>query len=126
MLLTLEGKGLDSVLRMERVKNYDGTPAMTLRRHEKIDNPYFWKKFDELVEFLKAKKIPLMDFSPDNIMVKKISDNQFIPVIVDYKRMSRRNYLFQPSIWLLKGAVNKMLRRAERIRRTFSTQYEKR
>ncbi|MBU1197297.1 PhoP regulatory network YrbL family protein [Candidatus Micrarchaeota archaeon] len=118
-VLKLEGSGLNSVLHMERVRNADGTPATPLSMNQGKLNPHFWSKFDELINYFKSNKTPLMDLHPDNIMVKNIGEGKSIPVIIDYKLMDGRMFPFQPDTWFNRGAINKMLRKAEKIRREF-------
>ncbi|VVB99178.1 Uncharacterised protein [uncultured archaeon] len=119
-VLGIKGEGTKSTLRMELVIDFDGKKSMPLSAHTKIKDTVFWKKYDELITFLSTNKIPLMDLRAENIMVKRIGETESIPAMVDYKCVTGRMYPFQPSTWFLKGALGKMLRRAERIRKQYA------
>lgn len=113
------GENTKSKLRMEVVRDFDGKKSNSLSDCKKIDDSHFWRKFDKIIRFLSAKNILLMDLRAENIMVKRTSEKTSVPAIVDYKCASGRMYPFQPATWFTKGAMKKMLRRAERIRKQY-------
>jgi hypothetical protein len=118
-VLGVEG-GRTTVLKMEAVKDFDGKRSRPLSDFAGVSDLFFWKKFEEIVRYLKDNNITLLDLNAWNILVKRVSETESIPVIVDYKRMSGRMYPFQPDTWSSEGAMKKMLRKEERIRREYA------
>jgi hypothetical protein len=113
------------VVVQERVMDFDGTPSLSMIEHEKkfgkIDNKFFWEKIDQLKEIFTKEQEPLFNTFGDgsNIMVKKISETEWKPMLIDYKRLGRRSFPFQADL-LLKDAVrNKFLRQFRRFEERF-------
>ena len=114
--------------RMERgvifqdiVMDFDGAPSLSMddhyRQFGKIDNVYFWTKIEELRGiFLNAKQLPFDIFHGGyNIMIKKTSEDTWLPIIIDFKRLGKRSYLFQPQLLLNSEMRKKFLRRFKRF-----------
>ncbi len=114
---------IKGVLIEERVFDGDGTPSRSIDEHiaagETLDNEHFWKEVDTLRETLLADKAYLLGvfYGGSNIMVQKISPEVWKPVMVDFKRLGRRSYPFQPHLWSDANLEKKFLRQFERFER---------
>gem|GEM_PF-7052581 len=74
-----------SVLVSETVKDFDGNYSRTLTDYGKVNNPLFWKRFDEVANWIVRNRIPLTDWNSNNFVVKRVSATELIPVLIDYK-----------------------------------------
>lgn len=107
------------VLYMEAVSDYTGEQSRSLREVGPVRDPFFWKQFDSMVRWMLDSGAVHFALKPENIVVKKISANKSIPVLIDYKNMDPQRYFLQP--WLRIPALSrqKMLRRVTRLWRKF-------
>lgn len=81
---------------MERIKDFDGSCSKTIREFWKIDNMKFWQEIENIARILLEKNMLFFDiFNSKNIVVKRISENEYVPVIVDFKRLGIGSYSFQ-------------------------------
>lgn len=79
-----------SALITERPINYDGTYSETMENYGMISNPNFWKHMDRLVKIMKETDSQIVDMNPKNIVVKKVSVAEMIPIFIDIKRLSNQ------------------------------------
>lgn len=118
-VLDVSGEPGRTVLRMEAVRNTDGEISKAISAYPVIGCRSFWVCFETVMEFLNQRSIPLMDLQPRNLLVRWLDPQHCLPAIVDYKCVSGRLYPFQPATWFHAGAMQKMNRRAQRIREQF-------
>ncbi len=76
-----------------RLKNFDGTFAQTLHSHGPVNNPAFWQHWNHLFLICKKENIALYDVfrNPKNILVHKISETEWVPMIIDVKSLNATN-----------------------------------
>jgi hypothetical protein len=118
-IVGVQKKGREWVLQQELVRDFDGTVSRSLEESGPVLSPFFWKRFDEIMDFLTRNRVPLLDLRSSNVLVKRLGGDKSIPVLFDFKRMSARYYPAQPWIWTKKGQQKRLLRRAAAIRRSF-------
>ncbi len=102
------------------VKDFNGSISRTIEATGKIANAHFWKSFQRMVDELVRAHIPFYDFSSKNILVKRVSPTNWIPVLVDYESMGPHSARWQ--FWLRSKYFSglKVRRRAERLQKQFS------
>lgn len=101
------------------VKDFDGAVSRSLRTTGPIQNEYFWKCFAELREWLRKQEIPFYDFSPRNILVKKLTPTNWIPVVVDYELVGSHSIPLQFLLRIPFFSRLKSARRADRLVRAY-------
>lgn len=102
-----------------RPKDFDGAYSKTLKQFWTVDNIYFWACMEELLESLIQQKIWLLDiftWTWKNILVQRISEDKFKPVIVDCKKYGWRSFPLQFNLLLDSEKAKKMRRRFKRLR----------
>lgn len=112
-------KNSPSVLHMDAIHDYDGRMSLTLAQMRKLSNPSFWKKFDEMFDWMMRKNIPFFDFNPNNFVVKFTSSQTCVPVLVDYKSATYRPFLLRPWVRIPAVARRKMRIRYAKLKREF-------
>lgn len=116
-ILGIEGTPGHTILRQELITDFDDAPSKTLADTGRISDKNFWKTFEGIVEKFVENDIPMTDLDAGGILVRRISPNQCIPVLYDYKKMTPRTRPFQPFLWIKMGRKANLLRHAERIRK---------
>ncbi len=111
----------------ELIRDYDGEVSKSLNNYKGgISNDYFWMELDKLKMFLIDNKIEFVDVAANNIIVKKINENLYFPIFIDYKRVGNNIFFpLQLSLYFKKGRVNKMIRRFNRLIRKYQIVSEK-
>ena len=107
------------VLYMEAVTDFTGQPSRSLHEEGPVRDPFFWKQFDSMVRWMIHHGAVHFALKPENILVKKISADKSIPVLIDYKNMDPQRYFLQPWLRIPALARQKMLRRVARVWRKF-------
>ena len=105
----------NNYLIQEIVKDYDGRISKTLGQiEEQLDNS-FWNRLKNIEMFLLDNNIQLYDQHSKNIMSKKISESEYIPVIINYKKMGIRTYI--PQLWIFskRGRINRTKKEFRRL-----------
>jgi hypothetical protein len=116
---------IQGVIVQERVMDFDGSPSLSMEEHTrkygKIDNDFFWRKIDELKELFLSEEKPLLGVfqKGSNIMIKRVSENKLVPVIVDFKRLGARSYPFQPNLALPGEVQKKFMRQFEQFEKNY-------
>lgn len=114
------GRGGGSfTLKQMPILDFDGGLSRNLKQVGKISNPEFWERFHKIVDFLTTRNIPLLDIHPTNILVRRLSKTEAIPVLFDYKRMGAKHYPFQPLLLTKAGRRNRILKKARGIESRF-------
>ena len=111
----IEGNG-ENRLVAELISNWDGAVSRSLLQHGPIENIAFWNRMDKLEQILLERDIPYFDIRPENIVIRNVSPNYRIPVIVDYDTMGARSLIFQVSLLSRKGRAHKIKRKFERLK----------
>jgi len=70
----------------------------------------FFDKLDEIIKMLIENEFYFYDVSQKNILVRRTSENEIEPVLIDYKFFNRK-YPFQPIMNFKNGKINKIMRR---------------
>ena len=108
-----------SILIMEKIKDYNRETSKSMNKTGKIKSKAFWKRMESIENYLLQNNIPLFDITAANIMVKKISEKNSIPVLIDFKRLGTRTYPFQPQYALKPFARGKVRRQFTRLREQY-------
>ncbi len=97
------------------VRDFDGTISKSMHAVGKISNAFFWKSFQGMVVELVKARISFYDFTPKNILVKRVSEEKWIPVLVDFESMGAHASPWQ--FWLRLNFFSgmKVHRRADRL-----------
>jgi hypothetical protein len=111
----------EDLLIMERPRDYDGAYSQTVGEMGSVSNVAFWIHVNKIVEILLVRQLFLLDvfYRGNNILVRKISPQEWRPVLTDVKRMGRSTYPFQPLLFSQKEQQKKFCRRLERFRATY-------
>ena len=124
-VLSVKKEGKEWVLQQKLIQDFDGTVSRSLaEKAGRVSSPFFWKRFEEVLDFLVRNRIPLLDLQPQNVLVKRLSADKAIPVLFDYKRMSGRYYPAQPWLWFKRGQKSRVVRGAKAIRQKFASPAE--
>lgn len=110
-----------TMLIAERPMDFDNSFSKPLLEYEKISNTNFWNDVDSIAGQLVKHKLWLFDVFHlgNNIIVKRISKNEYKPVIVDFKRFGYSCYPLQLNLLLDSEKEKKLYRRLERFKRDF-------
>jgi len=106
-----------TVLAAERAMDFDGKTSKSISKNGKIESRLFWQKFRQLIDFIVEKNIPFNDISPSNILVKRISETESIPVLEDFKRM--RWFSMTPNSWIPSQRNRRLAERAGLIEQKY-------
>lgn len=117
--MTVNRHGLQLVV--ERITNHDGSRARALSDYASLPNAFFWKRMQEMVDWMAKKKIGFYDWSPANFLVRWVSDEKCVPVLIDYEDMGAHHRRFQPWLRIPFFSKRKMQRRMDRMRKPFVT-----
>ena len=118
---TPEMRMIKGIVVQERVVDYDGEPSLTIGEHTrkfgKLRNRIFWEKVERLKHIFLAEEEPLLGVfhKGSNVMVKKVTEDEWVPVLIDFKRVSGRSYPFQPNLQLKAEVQKKFLRQFEKF-----------
>jgi len=78
-----------------RVDDFDGKVSKNLARQGPISNDSYWRAMDRLFGFLNDAGISL-NLEPGNLLVNWSAECVASPVIVDYKDIGPRKWIFEP------------------------------
>ncbi|TVQ87534.1 MAG: hypothetical protein EA393_10555 [Bacteroidetes bacterium] len=96
--------------------DYDGTPSLSLKKHDGAANEKFWKEVDFLFQFLIEHEIWFFDvFNGNNMFVLKKSKDEWVPLIIDYKQIGWKAFPFQIHLILNLQKKKKLRRQYERL-----------
>lgn len=110
------------VLRTECIRDYDGNVSRSAKEHGPIDNAYFWKDVETLMEIMDHEDFYLSDIfnrEGNNVLVRKISPDVWRPVMIDLKRAGRTIFPFRPELLLRCQKIAKIFERLESFRTNF-------
>jgi len=105
----------------ERPKDFDGTFSKTLIEYGSINNINFWESIDFIVHQMVDHKLRFFDIFHigNNILVQRISEDVYKPIIIDCKRIGWSSYPLQINLLLDSEKKKKFYRRFNRFKRKF-------
>ncbi len=111
----------DDMLIMERITDFDGRFSKTVLEYGRVANEFFWKDVETIVEILKDENLWLFDIFHygNNMVVKKVSEEVFRPVIIDFKRMGWSSYPLQINLLFESECRKKFHRRLKKFIKKF-------
>ena len=111
----------DNMLIMERITDYEGEFSKTVLEYGKVTNEYFWKDVETIVEILTKERLWLFDIfhCGNNMVVKKVSEKVYRPVIIDFKRMGWHSYPLQINLLFESECRKKFHRRLKKFIKKF-------
>ena len=97
-------------------QNYDGSYSKSVKDSWPLSNEKFWKEVEKIYYYLDKYKIWFLDvFNGNNMFVKKQSETDWIPIIIDYKRIGWKSFPGQIHLLLKSEREKKFKRRYERF-----------
>ncbi len=97
-------------------RDYDGSPSLSLKKHNGAANKKFWEEAEFLFHFLVKNKIWFFDiFNGNNMFVLKESNDEWVPLIIDYKQMGWKAFPFQVHLLFTSQKRKKLKRQYERL-----------
>ena len=115
----MKGTAYGPELHVERVLNDDGSPSKTLAHYHSLSNPYFWKRAQQMVDWMAVQKIGFYDWKPENFLVRWVSKEKCVPVLIDYENIGAKKWKSQPWLHIPFFSKKKMQRRMERLKQRF-------
>lgn len=109
------------LLYMERPRNYDRTYSITLKEHGPTENESFWEHIENIERICRENKFWGFDIMNNwkNILIKKISETEYKPVIIDCKGSEIWSTLTQPNLLLDSERRKIFYRRLSRFMKEF-------
>ncbi|MDQ1343611.1 MAG: hypothetical protein QG650_330 [Patescibacteria group bacterium] len=106
---------------MARAIDFDGTPSKTLFETGPIGDSGFWEAVDFITEVLDRERLYFFDifYKGNNVLVKRLSETESVPLIVDFKRLGWQAYPLQPNLILESEKRRKFFRRLRRFEEAF-------
>ncbi len=114
-IIGLTKKDDKSLLFQKLIKDYDGRLSLSLDQRGKIKSELFWDQLLALECFFIQNDIGFFNISPDNIFAKKINEKDYMPTLMDYKRIGVKTYPCQPQLLFDGPAKRKINRRFDRL-----------
>ncbi len=110
-----------SLLISERPRDYDGKYSKIIQEHGPVYNVPFWEDIDTIFNLLIEHKIWLFDVfnKGTNIMVQKVSEDVYKPVIIDCKKFGLKSYPLQLHLLFESELRKKLIRRLSYFHRRF-------
>ena len=115
--LTREG------LMMGRPKDYNGEYSRNVIEIGKIRNEFFWNCVDEICEVFEQNNLWFHDvfFKGNNLLVKKISEDKFIPIMIDLKEIGKTLSPIQFNLIFRSEQKRKFYRRLNQFKTKYYT-----
>jgi len=117
-------KLVDNLLFLQRPKDFDGAYSTTVQKMGAINNASFWEHIDRIVDVLVKNNLFLLDtfYFGNNIIVQRISREEWRPVLVDVKRLGFYTYPLQLHLVFKSQQRRKFLRRLQRFKNFFKVE----
>jgi len=77
----------------EIVKDFDGKISQNLRDYKGIITSEFWIVLEKILKFLIDNELYFFDLNESNIIVKRISKTEIVPIFFEYKSFNRQYFL---------------------------------
>ncbi len=105
----------------EKITDYDGRLSRSIDQLPAVTQISFWKRTERLKALLLIHRIYLFDIfhKGNNLIVQKVSPTDWRPMLVDVKRLGRRFYPFQISLFFKGERLKKFNRRLELFEKNF-------
>jgi len=105
----------------ERPRDYNGEYSRIIMEHGPVHSKEFWEDIETIFGLLMDHKIWLFDIfnRGTNIMVQKLSEDVFRPVIIDCKKFGLRSYPCQVNLWFESERRKKLIRRLGYFKQKF-------
>ena len=113
--LTKEG------LIMGRPRDYNSDYSVSMIEFGKVRNEYFWNCVDEIRAVFDESKLWYQDvfFLGNNVLVKKVSKDKFVPIMIDLKNIGKNFDPIQFNLLLRSEQRRKFYRRFNRFKTAF-------
>ncbi len=104
-----------------RPMDFDGTYSRPVCAYGKVSNEIFWKEVEQVVFLLDKHKIWFFDTFQigTNILVQRLSETEWKPVIIDYKHLGWRAFPMQLNLLLNSEKRRKFYRCYRRFEKKF-------
>lgn len=110
----------DDLLISERPQDYDWWFSKTLYEYGKLENTLFWEHVQNIKNLILDNEFYLLDtLQWRNLLVRKISEDIYIPVIIDCKRLWWKSYPFQINLLFKNEKKKKINRIFQRLQNDF-------
>lgn len=105
------------IINMEIPMDFDWSMSKPIKHYWTIENQFFWEKIYEIYNIMLDNKLYFCDIFRLwwNIVVQRISENEWKPIIVDLKKLWIRWYLFQIALRSRNWVKRKFVRRFEKF-----------
>ena len=106
---------------MERPKNYTGDYAINMIKFGKVSNDYFWSCIDDICAVFDENELWYQDvfYNGNNVLVKKLSKDKFMPIIIDFKNIGKNFDPLQFNLLIRSEQKRKFYRRLDRFKNKF-------
>jgi hypothetical protein len=103
---------------MERQKDYNGEYSKNMIEFGKVRNEYFWNCVDEICSVFDESNLWYQDifFKGNNVLVKKVSKDKFVPIMIDLKEIGKNLSPVQFHLMLKSEQKKKFYRRFGRFK----------
>lgn len=111
----------NDMLISQRPKDFDGSFSKTLIEYGPIENVYFWESIDIIISLMTKHKLRFFDafHQGNNIVVQKISEDKYKPIIIDCKRVWWAAYPLQVNLLFNSEKQKKFNRRIVQFKQSF-------
>lgn len=110
----------NDLLISERPQDYDWWFSKTLYEYGKLENTIFWDHIENIKSLILNNEFYLLDtLQWRNLLVKKISETIYIPIIIACKRLWWKSYPLQINLIFKKEKDKKINRIFQRLRDNF-------
>lgn len=90
-----------SFLVSERPIDFDGSYSRPLNDYGKVGNACFWEQTEQLVKLLDRHRMWFLDiFGSTNVIVQRLDEKQWKPIIIDYKHLGWKAFPMQMNLVL--------------------------
>ena len=100
-----------------RPMDFDGSHSRPVCAYGKISNDAFWKKMEKIISLFEHHNIWFFDAfqKGNNVFVQRISEHEWQPIIVDYKRIGWKSYPVQVNLLVDSEKKKKFYRKYTRF-----------
>ncbi|MDR4987245.1 MAG: hypothetical protein RG741_00220 [Bacteroidales bacterium] len=110
----------DDYLVTGRPLDYDGSHSKPVVAYGKIAHRGFWQEIDKILLLFEKYNLWFYDtMKGRNLFVRKLSEDEWVPVIVDYKRLGWRSYPIQINLMFDSEKKRKCYRYLERFKKRY-------
>lgn len=116
-IIELNGEGL----LMERPKDYDGEYSKSIIEAGEVKNKFFWTCVNEICDVFDENQLWFNDvfYKGNNVMVKKLSKDKYVPIMIDLKEVGKNLSPIQFNLIFKSEQKKKFYRRFKRFENAF-------